>query len=141
MFTKASGHTVHLDPPTTTPTSPSSGFTPTNIALISVVVVVVVVAVVLAVILFIVSFMFYQNKGTWDLDYSETCSCDHLYSETNCIQRPPVYHLVMSQLWLYNAFLPLLRDHFYSKTTFFWPKRGRSLNTGFTVCTLRKHML
>ena len=59
---------VHLDPPTTTPTLPSSGFTPTNIALISVVVVVVVVAVVLAVMLFIVSFMFYQNKGTWDLD-------------------------------------------------------------------------
>ena len=31
----------------------------------------------------------------------------------------------MSQLWLYNAFLPLLRDHLYSKTTFFGPKRGR----------------
>ena len=27
----------------------------------------------------------------------------------------------MSQLWLYNA---LLRDHLYSKTTFFWPKHG-----------------
>ena len=46
---------------------------------------------------------------------------------TTCIQRPPVFkdHLVVSQLWLYNAFLPLLRDHLYSKTTFFWPKRGR----------------
>ena len=46
---------------------------------------------------------------------------------TTCIQRPPVFrdHLVMSQLWLYHAFLPLLRDHLYSKTTFFWPKRGR----------------
>ena len=43
---------------------------------------------------------------------------------TTCIQRPPLFkdHLVMSQLWL---FLPLLRDHLYSKTTFFWPKRGR----------------
>ena len=27
----------------------------------------------------------------------------------------------MSQLWLYHAFLPLLRDHLYSKTTFFGP--------------------
>ena len=34
---------------------------------------------------------------------------------TTCIQRPPVFkdHLVMSQLWLCNAFLPLLRDHLY----------------------------
>ena len=48
---------VYLDPPIIiTSTSPSSGVTPTNIALISVVVVVVVVAVVLAVMLFIVSF-------------------------------------------------------------------------------------
>ena len=41
------------------------------------------------------------------------CSCD---------QRPPLFkdHLVMSQLWLYHAFLPLLRDHLYSKTTFFF---------------------
>ena len=46
---------------------------------------------------------------------------------TTCIQRPPVFrdHFVVSQLWLYNSFLPLLRDHLYSKTTFFWPKRGR----------------
>ena len=47
---------------------------------------------------------------------------------TTCIQRPPLFkdHLVMSQLWLYNAF--------------FWPKRGRliqaSLYTGFTVYRL-----
>ena len=46
---------------------------------------------------------------------------------TTCIQRPPLFkdHLVVSQLWLYNSFLPLLRDHLYSKTTFFWSKRGR----------------
>ena len=57
-------HFVYLDPPTIiTSTSPSSGFTSTNIALISVVVVVVVVAVVLAVMLLIVPFMLYQNKG------------------------------------------------------------------------------
>ena len=64
---------------------------------------------------------------------------------TICIQRPPPFndHLVMSQLWFYHAFLPLSRDHLYSKasqlwlyhalsrdhlyskTTFFWPKCGR----------------
>ena len=45
---------------------------------------------------------------------------------TTCIQRPPLFkdHLVMSQLWLYHAFLPLLKDHLYSKTTFFCPKHG-----------------
>ena len=59
---------VYLDPPIIiTSTSPSSGVTSTNIALISVVVVVVVVAVVLAVMLFIVSFMFYQNKGIYGI--------------------------------------------------------------------------
>ena len=43
------------------------------------------------------------------------------------IKRPPLFkdHLVLSQLWLYHAFLPLLRDHLYSKTTFLGPsKRG-----------------
>ena len=52
---------------------------------------------------------------------------------TTCIQRPPLFkdHLVVSQLWLYNAFLPLLRDHLYSKTTFFWPKRVSRAIRGF----------
>ena len=52
---------------------------------------------------------------------------------TTCILRLPLFkdHLVMSQLWLYNAFLPLLREHLYSKTTFL--AQPWSLNTGFTV--------
>ena len=56
---------VHLEPPTISSTSTSSGsLTSIIIALISVVVVVVMVAVVLAVMLFIVlSFMLYRNKG------------------------------------------------------------------------------
>ena len=42
---------------------------------------------------------------------------------TVCIQRSLLFkdHLVVSQLWLYNALLPLLRDYLYSKTTFFDP--------------------
>ena len=54
---------------------------------------------------------------------------------TTCIQRPPLFkdHLVMSQLWIYHAFLPLLRDQLYSKTTFFLAQAW-SLNTGFTAC-------
>ena len=55
-------------------------------------------------------------------EYSETCSCDHLYSESD--------HLVVSQLW--HVFLPLLRDHLYSKTTFFLAQAW-SLNTNFNV--------
>ena len=58
---------------------------------------------------------------------------------TTCIQRPPLSkdHLVMSQLWLYNAFLPLLRDHLYSKTTIFWLKRLHYVHVGCNK-TLRR---
>ena len=58
---------------------------------------------------------------------------------TTCIQRPPLFkdHLVVSQLWLYHAFLPLLRDHLYSKITFFGP--AWLLNTGFTDCMQKSY--
>ena len=48
---------------------------------------------------------------------------------TTCIQRPPLFkdHLVVSQLWLYHAFLPVLRDHLYSRTAWSCP------NCGFTM--------
>ena len=56
---------------------------------------------------------------------------------TTCIQRPPLFkdHSVMSQLWLYHAFLPLpplIKDHF------FWPKRGRLIQVSLyqRSCTL-----
>ena len=64
---------------------------------------------------------------TRSLSASETKHKHHLTTVrpalvTTCIQRPPLFkdHLVMSQLWLYHALLPLLRDHLYLKTTFFF---------------------
>ena len=55
-------------------------------------------------------------------DYSESCPCDHLYSETTSIQGPLGHVLIVAL----PCILRLLRDHLYSKTTFFfWPKRGR----------------
>ena len=52
---------------------------------------------------------------------------------TTSIQRPPLFkdHLAVSQLWLYHAFLPLLRDHF------FWPKRGRLIQVSLYPKALR----
>ena len=69
-------------------------------------------------------------------EYSETCSCD----VTTCIQRPP--SSIQGPLGrvpivaLYNTFLPLLRDHLYSKT--FFLAQAWSLSTGFIVFKILK---
>ena len=53
--------------------------------------------------------------------YSETCSCDHLYSETTSIQRPLGRVPIVALPCIFTSIKrpPLFKDHF------FWPKRGR----------------
>ena len=53
--------------------------------------------------------------------YSETCSCDHLYSETTSIQGPLGHVPIVTLQCIFTSIKrpPLFKDHF------FWPKRGR----------------
>ena len=63
--------------------------------------------------------------GKSDSIYSETCSCDHLYSETTSIQRrrPTTWScpncVALPCIFTSIKRPPLFKDHF------FWPKRGR----------------
>ena len=59
--------------------------------------------------------------------YSETCSCDHLYSEATCIQRP-LGHVIVSIVTL-PCILPLFKD------LFFWPKHVCLIQVLLYDCT------
>ena len=60
--------------------------------------------------------------------YSETCSCDHVYSETTCIQGPLRHVPIVALQCIFTSIKrpPLFKDHF------FWAQAWL-LNTGFTV--------
>ena len=57
----------------------------------------------------------------FEVEYSETCSCDHLYSETTSIQIPLGRVPIVALPCIFTSIKrpPLFKDHF------FWPKRGR----------------
>ena len=60
--------------------------------------------------------------------YSETCSCDHLYSETTSIQKPLGHVPIVALPCIFSSIKRphLFKDHFILAQA--W-----SLNTGFTV--------
>ena len=72
------------------------------------------------------------NQTIMQSEYIETCSC--MYSETTRD------HLVMSQLWLYHAFLPLLGDHLYLPCIFTSIKRPPLFTMDAFLPLLRDHL-
>ena len=80
------------------------------------------------VLVMVVNVCMYAGAIHWR--YSETSSCDHLYSETTSIQGPLSRVPIVALQCIFTSIKrpPLFKDHFFLSQA--W-----SLNTGFTVVT------